>query len=235
MNINSKIAISGDRTMKVTRGGSLGKPVSVIAKLKEIVRDALPFTNDEEVNRYRVRNFMNVMRGYRQIVFAKMFGVNHTYGALYAKVIRGDGSVLNLGLISLRVVTTAGVGFIVDAFQNSVEMENMKYHGFGIGTGAEASGDTALGTEFTTEYATDNVRPTGTTTEGASANIYRTVGAFTPNSGGVLAVTEHGVFSQAAVAGGVLLDRSKFAAVNLDSANGDSLQVTYEATFPAGS
>lgn len=221
--------------MKVTRGGSVGKPLSAWSKLKEIIADALPFTNNKEVNRYRVRNFMNVMRGYRQIVFAKLFGVNHTYGALYAKIIRGDGTVVNLGLISLRVVTTVGVGYLVDAFQGNVEPENMRYHGFGTGTGNEASGDTALGTEFTTEYATDNVRPTGTLAEGASAWIFQTVGAFTPNSGGVLAVTEHGLFSQAATGGGVLFDRSKFAAVNLDSANGDSLQVTYQATFPAGS
>lgn len=221
--------------MKVTRGGAVGKPLSVWAKLKEIIRDALPFTDNEEVNRYRVRNFMNVMRGYRQILFAKMFGVNHTYGALYAKVIRGDGSIVNLGLISLRVVTTAGVGYLVDAFQGSVEPENMRYHGFGTGTGNESSSDTALGAEFTTEYTTNSTRPTGTLAEGASANIFQTVGAFTPDSGGVLAVTEHGVFSQAATGGGVLFDRSKFAAVNLDSANGDSLQVTYQATFPAGS
>lgn len=143
------------------------------------------------------------------------------------------GQVVSYGLVGQRVVTTAGVGYIVDAFQNLVELENMKYHGFGTGTGAEASGDTALGTEFTTEYATDNTRPTGTTTEGASANIYRTVATFSPDSGGTLAVTEHGVFSQAAVAGGVVLDRTKFSAVNL-VASADSLQATYELTCAAG-
>lgn len=144
------------------------------------------------------------------------------------------GHVVDYGVLSRRVVTTAGVGFIVDAFQNLVELENMKFHGFGTGTTAEASGDTALVTELTTQYASDNVRPTGTTTEGGSANVYRSVATLSPDAGGTIAVTEHGVFSQAAVAGGVLLDRSVFAAVNI-VAGSDSLQSTYDLTVSAGS
>lgn len=144
------------------------------------------------------------------------------------------GKVLDFGVVGTRVVTTAGVGFIVDAFQNLTELENMKYHGFGTGGTAEASGDTALVTELTTQYNPDSTRPTGSTTEGASANIYRTVGTFTPDAGGTIAVTEHGVFSQAATGGGVLLDRTLFSVVNV-TANQDSLQATYELTLPAGS
>lgn len=143
-------------------------------------------------------------------------------------------SVLDYGVLSNRVVTTAGVGYIVDAFQNLVELEEMKYHAFGTGTNAEASGDTALQTEETTQYATDNIRPTGTTTEGASANIYRTVATYSPDSGGTRAITEHGVLSDADVGQGVLLDRSVFSAVNL-VAGQDSLQSTYELTLTAGS
>jgi len=227
MKLTSDIAISGNRSFKVIRKETPGRQ-----RLRDVIRAALPFTKSEEINRYRLQNFGNVMRGFWRIVAARVLGIGHSYGALYGKLIRGDGSVVDLGLVSLRVVTTAGVGFIVDAFQNSVEVENMKYHGFGTGTNAEAAADTGLQTELTTEYVS-NVRPTGTTTEGASANIYRTVATLTPDSGGVLAITEHGVFS--ANAAGVLLDRSKFAAVNLDSGNGDSLQVTYELTFPSGS
>lgn len=230
MNIESKIAISGSRTHKVIRGG-MG-PAPVKQRLRDIVRDALPFTKDEEVNSYRLRNLKNIWRGLWRIVIARVLGIGHVYGALYMKVLRGDGTTLNLGLASLRVVTTTGAGYLVDGFQNSVEPENMKFHGYGTGTNAENSSDSALQTELTTEYAS-NIRPTGTTTEGASANIYRTVATLTPDSGGVLAITEHGIFS--ANASGVLFDRSVFAAVNLDSSQGDSLQTTYEATFPAGS
>lgn len=209
--------------------------VPVKQTLRQILRDALPkFGLSTEVNDYRIRNFFNVMRGFMQIFWSRIFGTGHAYGALYMKVIRGDGSLENLGLASLRVVTTAGVNFIVDAFQNIVEVENLKYHGYGTGTNAEAAGDTALQIELTTQYNPDNTRPTGTTTEGASANIYRTVATFTPDSGGTIAVTEHGIFSQAATGGGTLLDRSVFSAVNLNSANGDSLQTTYELTLPSG-
>lgn len=143
------------------------------------------------------------------------------------------GDALDLGLASTHVVTTAGVNFIVDAFQNSVEVENLRYHGFGTGTNAEATGDTALQTEETTQYNPDNTRPTGTLTEGASANIFRTVATYSPDSGGTRAITEHGIFSQAATGGGTLLDRSVFSVVNL-VAGSDSLQATYELTFSAG-
>lgn len=143
------------------------------------------------------------------------------------------GDVLDCGVLSTRLVTTAGVNFLVDAWQGTTEMENLRYHGFGTGTGAEATGDTALGTELTTQYATDNTRPTGTLTEGASANIFRTVGTLSPDTGGTIAVTEHGIFSQAATGGGTLWDRSVFSAVNLVAAS-DSLQTTYDMTASAG-
>jgi hypothetical protein len=134
------------------------------------------------------------------------------------------------GVVSKKVVTDTGVGFIVDAFQNSVEVENMKYHGLGTGSTAEAASQSALVTELTTEY-TGNVRATGTTTEGATGNIYRTVGTNTLDSG-TPALREHGVFS--ANAAGVMLDRSLFAAINLDGTAGDGLQSTYELTFSSG-
>ena len=136
------------------------------------------------------------------------------------------------GIVGRRVVTTAGVNFIVDAFQNTVEVENLKFHGYGTGGTAEAAGDTALVTELTTQYATDNTRPTGTTTEGASANIYRTVGTLDPDA--AVAITEHGVFSQAATGGGTLLDRTLFSVINVAAA-GDTLETTYEIQFVAGS
>ncbi len=224
-----QIAISGQRTFKVTRGGKQGPSRQ---RLRDIIRDALPNTSSEEINRYRIQNLWNIWRGLWRIMVARAIGVGHAYGAVYATVIRGNGERVQLGLISLRVVTTVGVGYIVDAFQNLVEAENMKYHGFGTGTTAEASADTALVTELTTEYVS-NIRPTGSQTEGASGNIYRSVGTLAPDSGGVLAITEHGIFS--ANAAGVLLDRSKFSAINLDSANADSLQITYDLTLPAGS
>jgi hypothetical protein len=142
----------------------------------------------------------------------------------------GRGLVEDYGIVSRKVVTTAGVGFIVDAAQNLTELENMKYHGLGTNNTAESASDTTLNTELTTAYNPDNTRATGTTTEGASANIYKTVGTNTVD--GSASVVEHGIFSQAATGGGVLLDRSVFSTVSLSS--GDALQSSYELTFNSG-
>jgi len=139
------------------------------------------------------------------------------------------GLVLDFGVISRRLVTNAGAGFLVDALQNLVEAELLKFHGIGTGTTAEAAGDTALVTELTTQYNPDNTRATGSLTE-LSAQVFRTVGTNTVDA--AAAVTEHGIFSQAATGGGVLLDRSVFAVINL--ANGDSLQTTYDLTINSG-
>lgn len=135
--------------------------------------------------------------------------------------------ITDLGVVCRKVVTNNGVGFIVDAFQNLVELENMKYHGLGTGTNAEAAADSALQTELTTQYNPNSTRATGTTTESAS-NAYRTVATNTLDE--AAAVTEHGVFS--ASSAGVLLDRSVFSVVNL--AASDSLESTYTLTFTAG-
>lgn len=226
MNTVSRISLAGVPAMAVLRPLPL-RPLT----LPEMLRLSLPQGGlPEEVARWRAANLPNLWRGLRRVVMARLFGLPHLYGQLVLDVIRADGRRLHYGLASLRVVTTAGVGYIVDAFQNSVEVENMKYHGLGTGTNAEAVGDTALQTELTTEYSSDNTRATGTTTEGASANIYRTVATNTVD--GAAAVTEHGILSQAATGGGVLLDRSKFSVINL--ASGDSIQSTYDLTFSAG-
>jgi hypothetical protein len=187
---------------------------------------------------WRVANFLrHRIRGVPAQVATKylgrLLGLIVIQSSLRLELHKADGSIVDYGVVGTRVLTTAGAGFIVDAFQNLVELEEMKYHGFGTGGAAEAVGNTALSTELTTEYVVNSTRPTGSTTEGASANIYRTVATLSPDSGGTLAITEHGVFSQAATGGGVLLDKTLFAAVNL-AAPGDSLQATYELTITTG-
>jgi hypothetical protein len=160
---------------------------------------------------------------------ARWFGIMTAYGTLEARLHKASGEWINYGVLSYRVVTNNGVGFIVDAFQNSVELEIMKYHGVGTGNTAEAAADSALVTESTTALNPDSTRGTGTTTESA-ANAYQTVGTVTFD--GSAAIVEHGIFSQAATGGGVLLDRSVFSAINV--ASGDSIQFTYTLTFTAG-
>lgn len=198
----------------------------------EVRHHGLPRTDlPELVNRWRRANQGNLFRGLRRIVPARALHLPHFYGQLYLTLRSAELGDLDLGLASLRVVTTAGVNFIVDAFQNTQEVENMKYHGFGTGTTAENVADTALVTELTTQYNPNSTRPTGSQGEGATANVYRTTATLTPDSGFPIAVTEHGVFS--ATSAGTLLDRSVFGAVTLNS--GDSIVAQYDLTVAAGS
>ncbi len=126
----------------------------------------------------------------------------------------------NLGVVSNRVVTNVGVQFIVNAFLNTTEAENMNYHGSGTGNTAEAVGNTALVTEVASRVAGTQSSP--------SNGVYRTLATITYGAG--FAIVEHGIFS--ASSAGTLLDRSVFAAVNV--ANGDSIQFQYDLTFSAG-
>jgi hypothetical protein len=155
------------------------------------------------------------------------------YGALWLRVFRGNGDVEELGLASLRVVTNAGVAYLTaDIAGGAADSNLFKFHGFGTGGTAEAAADTALVTEETTQYNPDNTRPTGS--QASSTNTYTTVATYSPDSGATRAITEHGIFTQAATGGGTLWDRTLFSVVNL-VASSDSLQATYVATFPAGS
>lgn len=143
--------------------------------------------------------------------------------------------IWDYGLASLRVVTTVGVNYLTDAWQGiGGGLTQMRYHGIGSGTNAESTGDTALQTEFTTQLTPASTRATGTQTEGASANIYRTVGSNVVNSS--VTAAEHGIFSNATVAvaspTNVLWDRSQFAGVGL--VNGNTFQTTYDLTTAAG-
>lgn len=144
--------------------------------------------------------------------------------SLSAKVIRKNGKIEDLGVISKRVVTDAFVNYLVDSMQDSstYPMDVFKYHDSGTGTNAESASDTGL------ETPTGIARVTGTQTEGSSANIYKTVATITYD--GTYAITEHGVFS--ASTGGTLLDRSVFSAINVN--NGDKIEFTYELTCSSG-
>lgn len=168
-------------------------------------------------------------------VFSKILQVGTAgraryYGTLDLCIHRGDGSVLNLGRVSKRVVTTAFVNYLRDDLANAAggaDVSTFKYHGCGTGAVAEAIGDTALGAECTTVLNPDSTRAVGTQVNGVSGQ-YSSVGTLTFD--GAAAVTEHGLFSAAAA--GTLMDRSVFAAVNVGA--GDSIQFTYVLTIAAG-
>jgi hypothetical protein len=182
---------------------------------------------------YRLRNSRSYVDAVAQDAIAGLggcVGLLTMHGELRATLIRGDGSRVtsltprrrfNLGLLSRRVVTDAGVNFMVDAFQNTAEIENFNFHDAGTGVAAEAVGNTTLGTPW------GGARATGTQSEPA-ANQYRSVGTITFNA--AFAITEHGLFS--ASSSGTLWDRSVFSAINV--VNTDSIQFTYTLTVNSG-
>lgn len=173
-----------------------------------------------EAQRYAIRNLPNRIRIPAIKAEAQRFFRLGITTELSAILIRKDGTRIDLGVLSRRVVTTAGVAYIANCFINTVEAENMNFHGSGTGVAAEAIGDVALGAEVDT-------RASGTQTSPAGGQ-YRTVAIQT--YAGNRAITEHGIFSAAAA--GTLLDRSLFAAINV--ANLDQIQWTYTITFNSG-
>ena len=215
----------------INQPSGLGRPLS----LDEIMKHGFPQRDlPDEVNDWRSDNSRFGLRDMRRRVHARhiatRFELPHLWSQLWLVRIDAAGNRLDLGLASLRVVTTAGVQFLVDAFQGLVEPELLRYHGIGTNNTAEAVGDTALGAELTTQYDPDNTRATGSQTEGSGANIFQTVATNSVDS--AVDITEHGLFSQAATGGGVLWDRSVFSTVSLGATDG--LQSTYDLTIAAG-
>lgn len=134
-----------------------------------------------------------------------------------------DGVKTDYGVVCRRVVTTAGLTYLRDDFNNAAggaDISLINFHAFGTGAVAEAAGDTALGAECTTVLNPDSTRGVGTRSTPA-ANQFQTQATLTFD--GAAGITEHGLLS--AASGGVLWDRSVFAVVNVGA--GDTLQGTY--------
>ena len=138
---------------------------------------------------------------------------------LYIKHIR-DGVVIAKRKTK-NLLVDDGMEYIVDAWQNSVELETAKYHDTGIGITDAAAGNSAM------ETATGFTRATGTTIEGDNAKEFKSVG--TVSCTATKAVTEWGLFS--AITGGVLIARNTFAAINV--VNGDSIEFSWENQLSA--
>ncbi len=177
---------------------------------------------------YRIRNWRSELQMLlirAGAVVGNFFGVFVAYGTLSAIITRADGTRVDLGPLGMRVVTDAGVAFLVDSWDLGVlSISDMNFHDSGTGAVAEAAADTTLGTQ-----AGPTTRATGTKSQ-PSANILRSIGTIAYVS--TLGITEHGLFDQAAQ-GGTLWDRTVFTVINVIS--GDSIQFTYDCTLTAGS
>lgn len=232
-----RLAGRGTLTFEVIPGGRQSPPVRPPNRditLAEILKFGSPWAKglSPELRAWKRRNWPLLFRGVPRVLAARALGIATLHGSLFLEKVDGlTGQRINYGLVSLRVVTTAGVNYLAADFNDGAsDVSSFDYHGLGTGTNAEAAADTTLQTEISTEY-TGNVRASGTPSN-PSANLYRSVGTNTLDSG-TPAITEHGLFT--ASTSGTLWDRSIFSAINLVGANGDSLASTYTVTFAAGS
>lgn len=154
-----------------------------------------------------------------QVPVRLWFGDITPVGRLYAVKTNRYGDEVDYGLISTKLVTTAGVAWLATLLAGT-SSGSVKYHASGTGVTAENASDTAMETDSGIARATGS--------QVASTNTYTSVATQTYT--GTLAITEHGIFT--ASSGATLIDRSKFAAINV--VNGDSIQFTYVLTLPSG-
>jgi hypothetical protein len=174
-------------------------------------------------NRSRTAYWTGRFNNWRARQFSKQTGIPTLTSELSIRLFKANSDVIDYGIVEYRVVTTAWVNFIVDNLQaDTTEFGDLKFHDSGVGTTAADVSDTDI------ETTDGESRATGSQIEGASANIYRSVGtiAYTTTK----AITEHVLATQAT--GGTIIDRHVFAAVNVE--NGDSIQFAYEWTANSG-
>lgn len=146
------------------------------------------------------------------------------FGFLSAKVYRADGTVQDLGLQSVRSITTAFTKKLVDGFANSTDaadLSNYKFHGMGAGSTAEATSQTAL-------VAESGIKVAGSQTHGANSEIYRSIITIAATT--AFGCREHGIFNT--LTGGTMLDRSVVTNITLNT--GDEVAWTYDLTCNSG-
>lgn len=198
----------------------------------------ITFSGDVAVRHFKGKaprswQFRNKMRraymsGVAGLALAKSFsrftGTAVFQGELSIVKIYANGHREDYGVVSRHLVTVAFVNYMVDNLvAETSAWGDFKYHDSGVGTTPAANTDTDI------ETTDGESRASGTQLEGASANIYKSVGTISYTS--TKAITEHGLFSSAAST--TLMDRHVFAALNVVS--GDSLEFTYQLTCTAES
>lgn len=129
-----------------------------------------------------------------------------------------------LVFLSGRVVTDAGVAFLVDDWDNNAtDVTNFNFHANGTGSGGpgtDVPGNVALVTEVGVRVAGSKSQP--------AANQIQTQATISQDAS--RNINEHGLFSASTF--GTMWDRSTFA--NIGVVSGDSIQYTYVLTCQPG-
>lgn len=172
-------------------------------------------------NRWLTKAKLYIRRKLQKLgLFMPTKDMTNMFGKLSMKKITADGQFYDYGVVSQKKVTDVFVNYLVDAMQTTGMMNIFRWHACGFSTAAESSTDQLLTAETT------ETRDYGTSTEGATANIYSTVATHTFQNAST--VGEHGLFDSSGTSTGTLVDRSMFAGIAVSS--GDQIQFTYELT-----
>ena len=157
--------------------------------------------------------------------FSKLTGIP-TVTAELSAVGHIGGQMVHYGVLSHRVVTTVGVNFLVDDWDDdSTDITTMNFHASGEDNTAENVADTSLGDEgpvAAAAVAGVKSQPTANQLQSTATQSYT----------GTNAIVEHALRSALATGTGVLWDRSVFAVINV--ADGDSIAWTYTCTVNSG-
>lgn len=173
---------------------------------------------------WKIKNLRSVAPIWKHWL-AKLLNMNHMLGTLHMVLRRVDGTVINYGLVSTKLVTTAFVNDMVDnLIAEAAPWGDYKYHQSGTGTTNPAITDTDIESKCGTI-----AKDTGTQVEGA-ANEYVSVATITYDAS--YAVTEHALTNDASDATGDLMDRHEFTPVNVE--NTDQIEFTFTLTCTAG-
>lgn len=207
-----------------SRIGTVGELSAVVVRADGSTRDCgilgrSRFHYEEILGKLRAASPSFLTRMYHKLRGDKVIPATISLAAFLAWAQTGDTAIPLIG-----GVTQAGINYMMADFlsASSARINAFNYHDSGTGTTAFANSQTALVLQ-----AGPATRATGTQSNPASGQ-YRSVGTISYTS--ALAITEWGVFSQAAQ-GGTMWERQTFAAVNV--ANGDSIQFTYTLTGTA--
>lgn len=142
---------------------------------------------------------------------------------LYGKLIKPDGEIIDLGLLSTKYITDAYAEYYIQCLLgNETGIADFKYHDSGTGTTEADETDTTL------ETPTGMAREEGTQVEGASAIVFKSVATITYD--GAYDITEWAIFN--GLTGNTMMDRGVFTAVTV--AADYQLEYTYNHTALSG-
>ena len=168
------------------------------------------------INLWKLKNLTHRLRGIKQEVAAvAKLGIR---SELRIKVLRANGAVEDLGLVSRRIVTTAGLSYVVDAFQGLANISTFVWHDCGLDNTAESASDVGLLNPY------GGGRVTGAQSE-PTAVTYRTTATITFSA--PFTIVEHGLFSNST--GSTLFDRSIFAGILVVAGDGIIFEYTLTA------